>query len=525
MTLSYTLSDHPRGYDLKWYEVLYGLVVSPYGLRHLEKAEALETPSEKRLGHHLIALLELIPALGAIASAIERFVVAIFYAFFYQPPAVALNKTTVTPPLKNKDVQAANENVSECVKKGLSINSESTSSFTPPPSPEKKSAISDPPTQTEIKIEPERPVTPPEQKKPKVIKKLTWEDIQPYLPAKRINLKEAEQLMSECFREAIHEKRRKPGKDYQSFVPDYFDYPPMPKHTRGELSFHHDECESIGGRSEEDGMEDAHFYVETKTGDVLCGVFDGHGDDGKIAKFSANYFKNHFEEVLKLTNHVHEALVTITNKIHAEVRKRYLAGKVEGGCTALICYIDKKKRKLYTAALADTEGRIYRTEHKNLVSIPLTPVRNWNSPEDEKRALEWYDKNRPDLKQAFVMLGKKSKGIGKKKVEDENTEKSRRFPGGNLGGINVSRSIGDNVYEPAVSHDLVISMHHVEHGDCLVLGCDGAWDYVDEKKMIKKIIEPNIKDRQVNLSEKILNHALDDCGSEDNVTVLTVRIH
>jgi hypothetical protein len=81
MNFNYSLDNHSLGYSTTLSEKLLGLVVSPYAIRHAELSNSAKT-SNHRLGHRIIAAIEFIPLVGALASLIERVVVHVYNTFF-----------------------------------------------------------------------------------------------------------------------------------------------------------------------------------------------------------------------------------------------------------------------------------------------------------------------------------------------------------------------------------------------------------------------------------------------------------
>jgi hypothetical protein len=107
--LNYSLDSHIRRYETNWSEKLSGLVVSPYACRHAKLSLSAKTPSKYRLGHRIIATIQFIPVLGALASLIERIVVGV-YKLFNRPTYVAskptIAKSGITSVNKNKNLVA-----------------------------------------------------------------------------------------------------------------------------------------------------------------------------------------------------------------------------------------------------------------------------------------------------------------------------------------------------------------------------------------------------------------------------------
>lgn len=69
--MNYLLSN----YKLSTKEIIQSAFISEYGLRHLELAK-----EGSKWGHRIIAMIELCPILGIVASIIERLVAQCFYA-------------------------------------------------------------------------------------------------------------------------------------------------------------------------------------------------------------------------------------------------------------------------------------------------------------------------------------------------------------------------------------------------------------------------------------------------------------
>lgn len=79
--MAISLNSHDRQYALSPCEALYSPIVSPYGMRHLQLSFFTELSCSQRWGHRVIAVLELIPIIGFLASIIERVVAAVCACF------------------------------------------------------------------------------------------------------------------------------------------------------------------------------------------------------------------------------------------------------------------------------------------------------------------------------------------------------------------------------------------------------------------------------------------------------------
>lgn len=452
MGLTYSLNKHPQGYGLEWYECLYGLVISPYAARHFDLAESPKTRDSHRLGHRILAAIQFVPILGAIVAIIERVAVAIFYAF------------------KGNDV----------------------------PSPKKQPAILSISTQVGIPAQPPLPTPHPAT---------SFQFNPAYLPKLRLTEAQANDKMVRNFGSAIREKRRQAGTDFAEVVPDISKIPPQRKPIIP-LEFVSSDYEKQGRRPE---MEDAHFHIKIDGVGTLAGVFDGHGDKGKVSKYAAEAFQKYFPIILQHTAHAHEALKTTFKHVLAEIAAKCEEGAFDGGSTGLVCFIDTQNR-IYTAALGDTEAKIYRKIDGELKSIPLTCVRTWHSKADVERVRKHY-KDDPDSFKLFL----RDKG-------------KERYVYGDKHGVNVSRGFGD-VGISAVGRDSVTTTHFLEEGDLLVLACDGVWDFADEKELMEECIGPVIENYDPELDEliperksarRIAEYAYKTCESTDNISVVTL---
>jgi serine/threonine protein phosphatase PrpC len=253
-------------------------------------------------------------------------------------------------------------------------------------------------------------------------------------------------------------------------------------------------------------MEDAHFDIPVVEG-RLIGIFDGHGEKGRIAKQVSEYFQKHFEEELKKRpEDIRKVYIDLCKGVQEEIKDP------TGGTCALVVYFHSVSNRFYTATLGDSEMRIYRKAGDEIFSIPVSLVRNWKSPKDEARFLEVMDIQM--LRDVWL------------RIEEP---KYRRFPHlpGFPTGINTSRSLGDlrmrHNGKTAVSIKPKVSMAQAvlddEVQDRIIFACDGLWDFMsDERVFIDTILKPHWDNPQ--LAEVIVDYAIQTCKSTDNVTVM-----
>lgn len=318
--------------------------------------------------------------------------------------------------------------------------------------------------------------------------------------AEQITSSFSEQKMLKNFYKSIEEHRDK----HPSYV--WLNDPKLPSVAYTPLSFSVGEYGAQGIRPT---MEDEVLFHKSEDG-ALIAVFDGHGGD-KVAKFAKKFFEEHFFVSLQANSqNIHQTFYSIFNDIQNEVEK--VEQWSSTGSTAVVSYIDRKTNNIYTATLGDSEANIYRSYNGNIVSIPLSCVRDWSSKKDAQRAAVAL--NDPNI--AVLWPNKPAKSL--------------RFPFP-YAGLNVSRALGDREWKyfhvgiencpPAISHKPKITMHQLQPGDRLVLACDGLKDYVEEEQ-IANICSQNQSSEKT--AEKLVNFALYDRKSKDNVSVIVMDV-
>lgn len=257
--------------------------------------------------------------------------------------------------------------------------------------------------------------------------------------------------------------------------------------------------EAIGKR---ESMEDAHLYVNLPEG-LIAAIFDGHGG-AEVAQFAAQIWQEWFLKFLKESSDPYQALTQTAGLLNEIILSR--PEWQFQGCTALICFIDPAG-VVYTATIGDSLAKLY---HKDLIgnykSHPLSCVRDWSHPTEAKRAAQAL--NNPLIATQWP---------------SRINSKHLRFPAPHYG-VNVSRSLGDQMFSQMNGHPGVISkpkitVNLIEKGDFLILGCDGLWDFVSEMEMVKLI---NAVPCQ-SLAAHLVEYALDTCNSNDNVTVMALK--
>lgn len=250
-------------------------------------------------------------------------------------------------------------------------------------------------------------------------------------------------------------------------------------------------------------MEDQHFHLENDER-ILTGVFDGHHGNA-VVNYVHQEFQKTFDQILEeckfdFYRAFHEVALKIDHNIYNDKTLR----NSKSGCTAVVCYLNKKDGMLYTFTLGDSEAYLYRKINGEQKSIPLSAVRDWLSAKDLTRL-------------------KSAKG----KVESEGREvtfadrfsfnpKKIRSPKG----LNVSRSFGD-CQDPTVIAKPKISQHHLKQGDRLILCCDGLIDSRVTQKNICDLLKNSCASSQ-ELSSELAHNAVNTVF--DNVSVIVIKV-
>ncbi len=281
--------------------------------------------------------------------------------------------------------------------------------------------------------------------------------------------------------------------------------------------------EAQGVRS---SMEDAHFYKDC--GDyILAGVFDGHGGE-KVAQLAANNIEAIFKEQLEAKGNPKDALEEVFELVHEKVNHE----KLEGGSTAVVSYIEKATGTVYTATLGDSEGNIYREVKGDMKSIPLSCVRDWESEKDrervEKKIGYTIELGAGAGKLYFPQTAIRgtsvnvSRAIGDREIVDATTLFCLSYPG-KYTYDNIKKWMKPGAFD-VMSRKSKITKSKLFPGDTLALACDGLKDYVEENLIAQKVAEHQ-NDGSAAIAEVLVNTALNERGSRDNVTVLVIQIN
>lgn len=525
--MNLSLSHHPQGYQLTFKDVIWaaiGFTGAPYAQRHLEQSRQ-ETPwTASRMAHRAIFLVESMPILGSCAALAE----GLFHACFK-------SSSPIEAPPTPRDA-ATRDDATEA-----------------PPTPRDTATIG---TQTEMETTSgfprEKPLE-PEAALEKMVTNLVKsfnEHIQGEIEKQafdqlhnrleelfgRLAKGETEEQAFERVYKTANEIVQRFVKEHES-IPlkntPYFqssEIPPPTRDSRHLLLPNPQFYEMQGPRT---SMEDAHFHLKIdteKTQGTLVGVYDGHGGQ-EVAQFASKEFKKLFLKELERTN-AFQAFEEVIDKIQQEIMTHPEWENM--GSTAVICYIDKKTRRVYTATLGDCEANIYRNIKGTMKSIPLSPVRDWTSKHDFDRLKKFF--RGVKAVDAHIEECKQRKIFAKLEGKDYSVPKNVRSY--LYDGANTSRAFGDANYRgtkkrPLIIHKPKITVFTLQEKDILTLACDGLKDYLSERDIISII---RSKKTTKDMSTGLVNAAIQNMNElnigvvnpadlvGDNVTVCAIKV-
>jgi serine/threonine protein phosphatase PrpC len=528
--MNYSLSHHDNGYSVSYCEALYFPFYSPYVSRHLELAKSRPNVS---LGHKIVAIIESIPILGAIASLIERIVLSIYNRWFAPVPPVPRHSHCLSFHARELDHATAEKKMQKNALKAL-----------------QEHRLKDPHNVVITDAE--------------------------------VGIKEAENVKLSFINETKHKGKGPPphyedahvmitlpngaklmgvfdghgGSEVSHFAAEKFPikFSEAMKLTQDnvfrsfEITMHALHVEAIKIEENlkkeaikieealkkeaikiEEALKNAALIKSKHPGSIACVSYPSfeftlpafHQEARIIEETPKKEALKNEEALRKEALKDEEALKKEALKIEKALKEVAHIKSMHPGTTACVCYIDPKKHQIYTATLGDSEAKIYRKVNYAFKSIPLSCVRDWTSKKDMAHVIPAIEQYSTDhCKDAHTVVD----------IWKAQTVKSRRFPPipPSDWGLNVSRALGDSACQgynrkPAVIHKPKITVNHIQPGDHIVIASDGVWDYVPEDEMVK-LMDWCSKSKDANIAFAVRNYALANRESLDNVTVLSITV-
>ncbi len=201
-----------------------------------------------------------------------------------------------------------------------------------------------------------------------------------------LSSEEANQAIAEASQRALDQRRARFKEDYEGQEDPYW---------AGSILPQGDQVEELQYRlyadlnyGEREVQEETYFHQENGEY-VLAGVFDGHGSNKRKSNYAVTEYVrtyasvNFRNELMEAEGNVHKAFESMIHALLEKEADNFQNAWKDLGTTAVICYIDKKTRRIFTATIGDSQANIYRKqgETENLRVIPLSPIHDWTVPE------------------------------------------------------------------------------------------------------------------------------------------------
>jgi serine/threonine protein phosphatase PrpC len=257
--------------------------------------------------------------------------------------------------------------------------------------------------------------------------------------------------------------------------------------------------------------EDAEFFLlnldnndKSKKDINLLGIFDGHGGP-KVSKYLSEKLPPYFYDTSIVPNNVkptsskyHKYITKLFDFIQQKIRNDIKESKMMGS-TALLAqiYNHGTKHKLQVINVGDCRTVLC---NKYNIGVPLTK---------DHKPMEFEEYER-------------IKGMGGQITRLPNDDPR-------IGGLSVSRSIGDVDSKPYVSHIPEIFDYDICDDDkFLILGCDGLWDAFDNQTAVNYVLNEMKNDYKYNIitnnmknniAKKLATEAMNR-GSTDNISCM-----
>jgi len=256
--------------------------------------------------------------------------------------------------------------------------------------------------------------------------------------------------------------------------------------------------------------EDAEYFLlnldnndKTKKDINLLAIFDGHGGP-LVSKYLSEKLPQYFYDkngkaakIKQFSGKYHRYLLKLFDFMQDKIRNEIKESKIMGS-TALIAQIYKNSSKYKLQVLNVGDCRAVVCNSYN-IGIPLTK-------DHKPLSLEEYDR--------LTGMG----GVVTKAPNDD----------ARIGGLSVSRSLGDVDGKPYVSHLPEIFDYDINNDDkFLVVACDGLWDVFSNQEVTEYILNEMKNDYKYNthtsnknnIAKKIAIDAINK-GSTDNISVM-----
>jgi len=235
-------------------------------------------------------------------------------------------------------------------------------------------------------------------------------------------------------------------------------------------------------------------------------VFDGH--DGPAA---SEFCAKHLVKAIKSSKYYPKNMKYTLTDTYLRMDHKFLNKGADGGSTAVVAFLDKNKT-LYVANAGDSRCVAGVAGKAVALSVDHKP----DLP-NEKERIEAA--NHEVQQKVEIVQGKRTKVA---RVD---------------GKLAVSRAIGDSDFKDdpsaSASKQAVTAMPEVQSMKIssdlsfVVLACDGLYDVMTDQDIVD-FVQPRLgsvitPDQLIAVAKELVNHAITDLGSTDNVTALLLK--
>eukprot|EP00931_Biecheleriopsis_adriatica_P064207 TRINITY_DN39020_c0_g1_i1.p1 TRINITY_DN39020_c0_g1~~TRINITY_DN39020_c0_g1_i1.p1 ORF type:complete len:388 (-),score=56.73 TRINITY_DN39020_c0_g1_i1:18-1160(-) len=277
------------------------------------------------------------------------------------------------------------------------------------------------------------------------------------------------------------------------------------------------------------GTENQDAFVAAGDGtygsEDFIGVFDGHGEmGGHISNLARSALKKHFVDRSTHHSDPRSALASAYRRTQDQIVREVGEDAEHSGTTAISAY--RNRDQLVVANVGDSRAVLGRCG-TGYSQDSRAPLRAMELSSDQKPSRE--DERRRILKEGGqvgqslfpvrnVLGGTSFVRMGPERVMDSS----------GLGGLAMSRSLGDTCLHPYVSSKPELHARRLDRRDkVLILGSDGVWDHVSSQEAVNiaaRHKDPNAAAREITGAARQRWAAETEGLLSDDITAVVMRL-
>lgn len=303
-----------------------------------------------------------------------------------------------------------------------------------------------------------------------------------------------------------------------------------------------------GKRSEQ---QDSYTVKDYDDRFSFVNVVDGYGDSSTVgteigelylskfkALFSATFVAGHPIIDAEVPTKLCELFNRTIREVDQEYRKTHSEDSFdkEGGATCVVCVLDKKAGKLYTASVGDCFVEIFRPSISGIIAASRNF--SWKSKKENERLSKWQDVSNMTDAQAMrsgavvakrEFPGKYGPQLAALRPGIILAEGMGYYP---TQGLNTPRAIGaascrGTVTDPLTLSTPTMTVTDIEKNDVVIFASDGLSRYVTPSGRVhilglKELLAQGLAERLAQTSDDKQRKEKEKFG--DNVTVVTAFI-